>query len=355
MTAELESLGGAWVLAAFSVLGPEPIVYWPEPMDEAREPRKGRLEKKSYLQVAVKSISLLLGDFAFEEGNIDALKQTHLFGVLPYPDFESIAFTYFRYYQQPDSKRYIPITLSLIVHESKRSFVYENNVQLEITIKKFTDHVLSKCAEKQIVLNRLNPQLLTLIQPEVLHFSSQLQSIHAQPINPIGQHRKIKIVFAGLEHSGKNSCLFALDHRFSQIITLPASQKPKNEPINIMGTTVIKWDIPEQFKLRDGYLENSELFLYETDVLYYFIDIRNPRLPSSKQVLEKIILKIHDLHLQIPILVVFTKVDADINQTHAIRETIVQIKRELEPLLTPYPHHYFEVSIFMLYSVLNTT
>jgi GTPase SAR1 family protein len=350
----LEPVGGAWVFSAFSYLGPEPIVYSVTPDDDTiNKPSDGRLNQRSLLQVAIKSISLLLGDFAFEHAEEEILRDTHLFGVLPYPDFQSVAFTYFTYYKQFKSQRYIPVSFSLIVHESKRSFIYENNKQLERVIQTFTDKILQKALENKITIERNCLPLKKLIEEESRTFSSEVQIIRSRPINPISQQRRLKILFTGLENTGKTSFLCALNRKFSEIVSLPPSQRPHNEPMHILGTNVIKWDLPGQDNLRKKILEKSELYLYETDILYYCIDVREPRIEESKQYLTEIITRLKEYALTIPILILITKMDEDIAQKVETRDSVQKIKTHFEPMLHEYPHYFFETSIFKHYSILN--
>ncbi|GAH43058.1 unnamed protein product [marine sediment metagenome] len=65
------------VLSLFNDDGPTPVIYWPETMDES-----------SRLLIAMKTISLLMGDTVYQNGS--STEEVNYFGILPFPDLKLI-------------------------------------------------------------------------------------------------------------------------------------------------------------------------------------------------------------------------------------------------------------------------
>jgi small GTP-binding protein len=345
---------GAWVFSTFATMGPEPLLLYPPPVEEwDKKQYHVRITRKNYIQVAIKSVSLLLGDESFEINDESRLKDIHVFGLLPYPDIESVALTNFTYYTDPSRKRMIPVSFSFLVHESKRRFLYNNYTLLKEIIKEFTTQILNKAAQNNIVLEHEQKKLTELLSAEIEAFLHKINNVRINPLNPISQQRKIKILFTGLENSGKTSFLYALDRKYSEIVRSTPTTRLKSEPVVLMGTSIIKWDLPGQKLLRENILRKAEMYLYETDVIYYFHDGTNSDLDESKDFLVQITNYLKQFELKIPIIIVISKIDEDIVQKPEIQKNIKKIKSEFIPLLKNYPYEFFETSIFSLYSILN--
>lgn len=347
------------VFSMFSSMGPDPIFFYPLPADlpanfankKAHIAEDGYLER-NYMQIAVKSISLLLSDYSFDIKGAK-LEDIHIFGVLPYPDINSIAFTYFTYFYSPKMGRYMPTSFSILVTEHKRTYIYDNVNRLRTPMRQFTEKLIKYVLEKDITSNyEANPYWEEIL-PDFVNFFNQQQSIQEKPLTPITKNRRIKILFTGLENTGKSSFLLMLNRRFSEVPSLIPTTRPLNEPFNFLGTTIVKWDIPGQEELRKAVLEKSELYLFETDVLYYFIDITNPRIEESKLFLQNIMDNLQEYECPIPIIFIITKIDEDITHKQEIRELIEKIKTEFIQIINDRPYRFFETSIFSSFSILN--
>jgi Ras-related GTP-binding protein A/B len=347
------------VFSIYSEMGPEPLFLYPFPKDtsfnlpDISNHLSEEFKGQNYLQIAVKSISLLITDYCFENNQKETLEKVKIIGVLPFPDMQSIALTYFLYFYSDKKKRHIPATLSLLVHENKRSFIYDNINRLEKNIEKFSS-VIIKLVKNNHLYSELEAQdHWEEMLPNFVDFFNKIQVIQEKPLSPITKKRRIKILFTGLEKTGKSSFLLMINRKFSKIPSLTSTAEPVQEPLNFLGTTIMKWDIPGAKKYRDKMLEKSEMYLFETDVLYYFIDIQNPRIKESTEFLQQIINKFSTYDTTIPIIFIFTKVDQDIAKTDNVRSKITEIKDTFKNLIGTIPHKFFETSIFSCYSILN--
>ncbi|MHA1764856.1 MAG: Rab family GTPase [Promethearchaeota archaeon] len=346
------------IFSIYGDMGPEAVFFYPIPNDSSfnfpeMENHSSTFDQRNFMQIAVKSISLLLVDYSFEnEGNIH-LEDVHIFGVLPYPDISCIALTYFTYFFSEAKKRFIPVSLSLLVHENKRSFIYDSINRLRGPTKKFTKYLIDLCKSKNIYSELDGQNYWEIVLSKFTDFFKEIQKIQNQPISPITKKRRIKILFTGLENTGKTSFILTVKRKFSGLPTILPSTEPINEPLNFLGTTIMKWDIPGQKDLREAILENSELYLFESDVIYYFIDVMNPRIEESTEFLSKVMEKILEYESTIPIIFIITKVDEDVAGNIEIKDAIGEIKESHLKIIGDHPYKFFTTSIFSIYSVLN--
>lgn len=357
MTTDKSYITGC-VFAIFGALGPEAIFSYPIPADSTLENvvsihKTTEYSQRHYMQVAVKSISLLLSDYSFDNLEDKSLENTHIFGILPYPDIKTIGFTYFTYFFSPKDQHYVPATLTLFVPEKHRSFIYDSISRLKLPIQNFTHNMIQIVKE-----NKINSEIeaMNYFQENIdtfLSFFAQIEEIQAKPISPITKHRRIKILFTGLENTGKTSFLLTIKRNFSDLPSLVPTTKPSQDTLDFLGTTIMKWDIPGKEELRNVILEKSEKYIFETDVLYYFIDIQNPRIEESKIFLQNIVDVLAEYEQKIPIIFIFTKFDEDITQQDQIQQNLAYVKAQIIPIIHNHPFKFFHTSIFSIYSVLN--
>ncbi len=86
----------------------------------------------------------------------------------------------------------------------------------------------------------------------------------------------LKIIFVGLDNSGKTSILYTLEGKFAQIASLKPTIRFTRTDFNILGLPIKIWDLGGQKQYRDEYLERDQYFR-GTDVLYYIIDIQDTK------------------------------------------------------------------------------
>ncbi len=136
-------------LSIFSNFGPESVFMYPTPLeDDDPTINSKNIAERNYLQIAIKSISLLIGDNIFDI-NKEQAKEMNYFGILPYPDLKVNALTYFRFLILSESELPIACALSLLVNENAKTFLYDYYDQLEKLMKEFNEHLLSVLALKE--------------------------------------------------------------------------------------------------------------------------------------------------------------------------------------------------------------
>ncbi|WP_457558214.1 ADP-ribosylation factor-like protein [Candidatus Harpocratesius sp.] len=346
------------VFSIFGQMGPEAIFGFPVPKDGRIKDLKevyitSDFTQQSYMQVAIKSIALLLSDYSLESSEEDHLEKNEIFGVLPYPDIHTIGFTYFTYYFSKNSQRYSPITLTLFIPEHHRSFIYDSLPRLKEPTRKFAQFLIDTIKQYNITSEAEAAPIFPQILPNFIEFFEKLQSIQSKPISPVTKHRRIKILFTGLENTGKTSFLLTIKRNFSALPSLLPTTKPTQDALDFLGTTILKWDIPGKKEIREEILQKSDIFIFETDVLYYFIDVQNPRIEENLEFLAKILDICEENKQKIPIIFILTKFDEDISQQENILQNLSKIKNNMIGILRDHPYKFFHTSIFSIYSVLN--
>ncbi len=87
----------------------------------------------------------------------------------------------------------------------------------------------------------------------------------------------IKILFAGLQNSGKTSILLTLQKKYSQIGGLKPTIGVERVGLEILGYDIKVWDLGGQEEFREKYFEKKEEYFSSTDLLFYVVDIFDTR------------------------------------------------------------------------------
>ncbi|MFW9937452.1 MAG: ADP-ribosylation factor-like protein, partial [Candidatus Thorarchaeota archaeon] len=264
------------VFSAYDKLGPQPIYCFPEYVSKLESDDKSRtndtsdileLTLRDYTQISIKNLSLLIGDGSILK-NVD-VENFQYFGIIPYPDFNSTSLTYFHFIKKDEEDLPLACAFSILIDENKRSFLYNNMERLKGLILEFFNKL------DPILIKEFKPQ--SEVQPYFEDFLKELIDIEKNPSTPFTTHRKMKIIFAGLDDSGKTSFLLSVDRKFSKLIGLKPTLGAKVSSIEALGATIFLWDLGGQLKFRESYLNKAEIYLYEADLIFYFIDIKNPK------------------------------------------------------------------------------
>ena len=344
------------VFSTYSTFGPVPILSYPDNSNMILDIKDELIDEK----IAIKSISILLDDYYFEKldaGTMVDKEDEFIIGVIPYPDFKLVALTAFSYLSEDDASTLIPATLSFIAEEHHRAFLFDNFFLLKEKIKTVFEQIKTTVFQDFSVLTDNKPYLKSCFTPLFSNLYQKFSNVQGKPLVPLLRHRRIKILFAGLDNTGKTSFLFALNRKYSKIIGLKPSIKANKEPLNFLGTTIINWDIPGQKAIREKVLKKSEVYLFETDILYFFIDVVTPRLDETKDYLHQIVVKYDESNgvAKIPIIFVLSKADEDIIGLPHIQHSIHNIQKEIQLIMQQYDHpfQFFMTSIFKSSTIIS--
>ena len=168
-----------------------------------------------------------------------------------------------------------------------------------------------------------------------------------------------KIVFAGLDFSGKTSIILSLNEEFSKLQNLKPTMGIETRTDNILGMKVVQWDIGGQEQFRAQYLEDKTHF-ENTDLLCYVIDVTDYSPQRIKESVEyfKQILQVFEYFKHHPKIIVFLhKIDPDIQLKQDIRTncgTIFRTISQLEEIQDrKFEVEFFQTSIYNKWSLLK--
>lgn len=320
------------VYSLFDDDGPSPIVYWPTEMEESAR-----------LLIAMKTISLLMGDSVYQNGN--TIEGINYFGILPFPDLKLNGLTYF--FLIPNEKargNATAATITILIDETNKIFFYENMKYLRV--------IIDSAASKIKAHNSLedNIQIINELKQELFEFTDEIK-------DPFSSKRQLKILFTGLDRAGKTSFLLAIKRKYSEIIkTLPTKGVSRTEEklFEEQNSQLSIWDLGGQKKYRERFLEQGKVYLYNVDLLFYFIDIQDTeRIKESVSVFQDILESLRNLDEFPPIVICLNKFDPDLKKSKAIKKNLEFITTTIERSSEPFFMKIFQTSIFDHWSLIS--
>ena len=320
------------VLSLFDDDGPTPKIYWPTTMDET-----------SRLLIAMKTISLLMGDSVYQNG--DSTDSVNYFGILPFPDLKLNGLTYFFLILDPTARGNAKAaTITVLINEDDRVFFYENMKYLRVIIDKSASKVqLAKTLEE-------NQKIMDELKDELFNFTSDIK-------DPFSLKRQIKILMTGLDRAGKTSFLHAVKQRYSEIIkTLPTKGVARSEEkvFEQQNSLISVWDLGGQKKYRDMFLEQRKVYLYNVDLLYYFIDIQDTeRISEAIELFGTVINSLIELEEFPPIVICLNKCDPDVKKAKDIIKNIKTVNEKIKEISERFFIKIFQTSIFDHWSLVS--
>lgn len=340
------------VFSTYDKLGPQPFYMFPEYVvenelkessAETRKKNKFKLTLRDYTQISIKNLSLFISDKKIS--NEDDCQKIQYFAILPHPDFDATSLTFFHYIKTNFTESPLATSFSVLVDENSRSFLYNNINRIKPLILEFFtrfDKELFNGYKKKEEVESLFTNLV-----------KKLIDIEKAPSTIITSKRKMKIIFSGLDDSGKTSFLLSVDRKYSKLIGLKPTAGAKINSIEALGATIFLWDLGGQEKYRKRYLSKAHIYLYEADLLFYFIDIKNrDRFEESIDYLQKIKKILREYNQQTPIIYILSKGDADILNSDEIQEKIKIIKKMLKETHEDTLEIYI-TSIFQIFTILR--
>ena len=343
------------LFSAFDQLGPQPIYMFPNPINEEELQKAhsddGKANKlgitlRDYTQIAIKNISLLLGDGNIFKQDYEALKNYHHFGIMPFPDFHLTSLSYFHFINAKFSEIPLASAFCILIDEKKRSFLYNNINRLKNIVTDFFSEF-----DKRIIKEFL-PQ--EQVVEDFKKLVKKIINIEQAPSTPITTQRKMKIILSGLDNSGKSSFILSVDRKFSKLIGLKPTRGADVSSIEALGTTIFLWDLGGQRRYHEKYLDKAQIYLFEADLLFYFIDIRDEeRFNESIEYLKKIRSALKNLEQKTPIIYIFSKGDPDIIDSAKTQSIIKKLKRDLSNLSSNGSPEIYITSMFEIFSILR--
>ncbi|MFX0038372.1 MAG: ADP-ribosylation factor-like protein [Promethearchaeota archaeon] len=347
------SIVKGFVFSVYGELGPTPIYAFPDFLSEKElkeltpEQRKTDdliLSYRDITQISIKNLSLFISDNIIQKEK--DLEKIQYFAILPYPDFKTTSLTYFHFIRINSESKAVPTAFSILVEENKRSFLYNNINRIKPVVFEF----FSKF-DKEI--SKIYPPRED-VEPQFRNLLSDIIEIEHSPSTPITTHRKMKILFAGLDDSGKTSFLLSVDRKYSKLIGLKPTAGASIKSIEALGATIFLWDLGGQKRFREKYIDKAEIYLYEADLMFYFIDIKNrTRFDESIEYLQNLKNVIKEFNQTTPIVYILSKGDSDILDSEDIKDNIEFIKNKLKAIHENESIEMYITSIFQIFTILR--
>jgi GTPase SAR1 family protein len=315
------------VFSVFETVGPTPVVCFPEDLDELQQ-----------LNVAMKTISLLMGESVYQEGEqLDSIKY---FGILPFPDLGLTGLTYFFLIPDETARGQAKAsTISFLVKDTHTGFLYENMKDLSLLL---ADTALSLKANVEV----------SEAKEIVLELQEKIETYITNVKAPLSSTRRLKIIFSGLDASGKTSFLRALRQRYSELTDIKPTKGIERTESTILGQNIVEWDVGGQLKYRANFMKQADLYLYDTNLLNFLIDIKDElRYGEALDFFGQIIKVFRGFKQFPPIVVNFSKVDPDIKEIGSVIQQISFLKEEFKKIGQGFNIKFFETSIFDPYSL----
>jgi len=284
-----------------------------------------------------------LGDATYQNGT--GVEGINYFGILPFPDLNLNGLTYF--FLIPDEQargQAKASTITVLIDDNNRTFFYENMKYLRV--------ILDKTATKIQGAHGLDEyqKIMDDFKLELIDFTKELK-------DPFSAKRKIKVLYTGLDNAGKTSFLKAIKKKYSEIIkTLPTKGVERSEEklFSEQNSQISIWDLGGQEKYRNKYLEQSKVYLYNVDLLFFFIDIQDDkRIEESLTLFRKIISSLKELEEFPPLVITLNKLDPDLKDNQKIKELLEYLKQEIQKISDNFFIKIFETSIFDHWSMIS--
>jgi GTPase SAR1 family protein len=341
----------AVILSIFGDEGPVPEIVLVNEPEGIRVYKKdsikditGILDLGALLHISMKSVSLLMGEHTYQDGDaeVDSIK---FFGILPFPDIKMDGLTYF--FLIPDqgargSAR--ASTVTILVSEEYKNFFYDNMAELRSII---VEHAV--LITKMLTQNEFATVMVDLFKA-INEFADRKVSF------PLASKRNLKIVFAGLDNSGKTSMILGLEKKYSKLAGgVQPTKGVSRSQSSIMGLTISIWDLGGQDSYRTQYVKDAaELYLFDIDLLFYMVDVRDKkRFEESVLYYKQILQVLAKFEQNPPVIVCLHKSEpAQENDTPInIKENIAAARELFEKASEDFSIKFFETSIFEPYSL----
>lgn len=310
--------------------GPTPIFCYPPTIDQPNQ-----------MNIAMKSISLLMGEGVYQSGfDYENLKY---FGILPFLDINMVGITYFFLIKDEKARgKAKASTISVLVNEEDSNYLYENFKTLRILMDQVSVKLNADNSSNQI------KQIMN-------NFLDQLDNFNVRDISINKITKKIKMVFTGLDSSGKTSFLKSIENKYSELMGIAPTKGIERTEKDLLGTSLVEWDFGGQENYRINYFKNAEFYLSDIDTLFYIVDIQDKnRVEESHSYIHQILTTLDSFKQYPPIIIVFHKYDSDIRNNLEIEQRIKDYETHIKKLYSKWIIRFFRTTIFDHWSIVST-
>src|SRR6056297_4225093 len=169
--------------------------------------------------------------------------------------------------------------------------------------------------------------------------SDFIENLQKKTMEPESKEMASKILFTGLDNSGKTSIILALQREISQIAMLKPTRQAQRKIFDYLGKQIAEWDLGGQKRYRISFLKEPGRYFDNTSVCIYVIDIQDPkRLGEALSYFSDVIKKFRELELEeVKLHIFFHKMDPEfveeqskVKLTGLIKDLEMKIKKILK-------------------------
>jgi GTPase SAR1 family protein len=177
-------------------------------------------------------------------------------------------------------------------------------------------------------------------------FLSRRKKVNDREYVLMAQKREVyKIIFAGLDNSGKTSIIYALQDKFSMLNPAPTVGIERNT-FDVLGFTVHVWDLGGQNQFRSDYLESGRTFT-ATDLLFFIVDVQErSRFAEASEYFEDILKTFFKSNEKPAIILCFHKIDPDLRDDERVLSTVQLAKQLFRRKSAGFELEMFETTIY---------
>ena len=211
----ISSVVKGFIFSVHGELGPQPIYMFPNYVSDNdlgkvkklnEEKNQLTLSYRDVTQISIKNLSIFISDREFSQNSeFDSLKY---FAILPYPDFKATSLTFFHYISTNLSESPVATAFSILVDEYSRSFLYNNINRIKPIVIEFFNSFDKELLDSYPTQEYVERFFVNLFKGII--------EIEKNPSTPVSSHRKLKILMAGLDDTGKTSFLLSVDRKYSK-------------------------------------------------------------------------------------------------------------------------------------------
>ncbi len=146
------------------------------------------------------------------------------------------------------------------------------------------------------------------IQRAIKKRQDEAQKKEVQGEEDIGE----KILFTGLDNSGKTSIILALQNKYSKIATLQPTRQTERSSFSYLGNRITRWDLGGQQRYRIAYLKNPGKYFDRTAICVFVIDVQDKdRVNEALDYFQKVVAMFKQLNISPPIYIFLHKADPE--------------------------------------------
>jgi len=158
----------------------------------------------------------------------------------------------------------------------------------------------------------------------------------------------IKVVFAGVQNAGKSTIINILSKKYSLISNLQPTKAIQRQTTEILGYSVISWDIPGQLRLREELALKGPALKAANIIVFVFDGQDLEQTETALDYFDKILKKVDAESRERPYITVFIhKMDPDVEKDPAILQNVKKIQDAVTDIALGFQVEFFLTSMFM--------